>query len=53
MKEYKMVEVKKREAEKVMNDLAAQGWEVVTVTYWSYWNVSLLITFCRERQFSR
>ena len=48
MKEYKIVEAKKKNAEKIMNDMAKQGWEVVSLTYWSMWNVCLLITFSRE-----
>ena len=48
MKEYKVVKTSEKKKEKVMNDMAKEGWEVVTVTYWSYWWVSLLITFCRE-----
>ncbi len=50
MKEYKVVEVnKKKDVEKVMNDMAKQGWEVVSVNFWSYWKVSLMITFAREK----
>lgn len=49
MKEYKVVETAKRNAERVMNDMAAQGWEVVSVTYWNAWRISLLITFAREK----
>lgn len=49
MKEYKVVEVKKNLAEKTMNDMAKEGWEVVSVTYWSYWHISLLITFVKEK----
>ena len=48
MKEYKVVESSKGNAEKIMNDMARQGWEVVSVTYWSCWKISLLITFSRE-----
>ena len=48
MKEYKIVEAKKKKAEQIMNDMAKQGWEVVSLTYWSYWSVSLLITFSKE-----
>ena len=48
MKEYKVVESRKGDAEKIMNDMARQGWEVVSVTYWSCWKISLLITFSRE-----
>lgn len=50
MKEYKVVEVdKKKEVEKVMNDMAKQGWEVVSVNFWSKWKVSLMVTFSREK----
>ena len=48
MKEYRIVESRKGNAEKIMNDMARQGWEVVSVAYWSYFNISLLITFSRE-----
>ena len=48
MKEYKVMEVKKREAEKRMNDMSAQGWEVVSMTYWNNWKIRLLIVFSRE-----
>ena len=43
MKEYKILEVKKNEAEKVMNDMAKEGWEVVSVNYWNAWKISLMI----------
>ena len=49
MKEYKVVKVHEKDAEATMNEMARQGWSVVTVTYWSYWGISLLITFERER----
>jgi len=50
MKEYKVVEVdKKKDVEKVMNEMAKQGWEVVSVNFWSYWKISLMITFVREK----
>jgi hypothetical protein len=48
MKEYKVVETKKKNAEQIMNDMAKQGWEVVSLTYWSAWSICLLITFSRE-----
>ena len=48
MKEYRVVKTSEREAEWVMNSMASQGWRVVTVTYWSYWWISLLITFERD-----
>jgi hypothetical protein len=48
MKEYKVLETSKKNAEKLMNDMAKQGWEVVSVTYWSMWTIGLLITFSRD-----
>ncbi|MDY3829841.1 MAG: DUF4177 domain-containing protein [Erysipelotrichaceae bacterium] len=33
MKEYKVIETKKNQAETIMNEMATQGWEVVSVTY--------------------
>jgi len=48
MKEYKVVEVSKKKAEQTMNDMARQGWEVVSMSYWSGWKLCLLITFSRE-----
>ncbi len=47
MKEYKIVETSKKNAEAVMNTMAKDGWEVVSMTYWSYWTTKLLITFSR------
>ena len=48
MKEYKVLETSKKNAEKLMNDMAKQGWEVVSVTCWSMWTIGLLITFSRD-----
>ena len=48
MKEYKVVKASEKDAERVMNDMARLGWEVVTVTYWSYWWVHVLITFVKD-----
>ena len=50
MKEYKMIECQKAEAEMNMNVMAAQGWELHSVSYWTKWNVCLLLTFERERK---
>ena len=47
MKEYKVPEAKK-DAEQLMNDMAQDSWEVIDVTYWTYWKTCLLITFARE-----
>ena len=49
MKEYKVVEAKNaKAAEAVMNEMARDGWEVVSVTYWTYWTTRLVITFTRD-----
>ncbi len=48
LKTYKIIETRKSRAEQLMNDMAAQGWQVVSVSYWSYWTIRLLITFVRE-----
>lgn len=49
MKEYKLIEIEKDQAEQLMNDMAKQGWEVVSVNFWSKWKVCLMITFAREK----
>ena len=48
MKEYRMLETGKEEAEALMNRMAREGWEVVSVTYWNSWKLCLLITFSRK-----
>lgn len=49
MKEYKILEAKdKDEAEKIMNKMTKDGWDVVTMTYWEKWTIKLLITFVRN-----
>ena len=48
MKEYRMLEAGKEEAEALMNHMAREGWEVVSVTYWNNWKLCLFITFSRE-----
>ena len=50
MKEYKMLEVPKKDGEKVMNEMAQLGWEVVSMTCWNNWTIKLLITFAREKE---
>lgn len=50
MKEYKVVKAKNtEEAEKVMNEMAQEGWRVVNVAYWANWSVSLVVTFERDQ----
>ena len=39
---------KNKKEEVWLNDMAKQGWEVVSVTYWSMWTIGLLITFSRD-----
>ena len=48
MKEYMVLESKRRDAEKLMNEMAQKGWDVVSVTDCSAWRLRLLITFSRE-----
>ena len=50
MKQYKLIETKKANAEKVMNDMAKEGWEVVSVTLdnWSHLSLHLLIIFSKD-----
>lgn len=45
MKEYKVVEVRRPKAEDIMNDMAKQGWEVVSTVCWG---IYLVITFSKE-----
>ena len=47
--DFLKIESSKRKAEQLMNDMAKQGWEVVSVTYWNNFTLCLLITFVRER----
>ena len=49
MREYRMIKCGEKDAERVMNEMAREGWRVVSVTYWSYWWVHLMVTFERER----
>ncbi len=54
MKEYKIVEVKLPEAEAEMNELAREGWEVVSTSIYNGGaaltkaGVSMFITLARE-----
>ena len=49
MKEYKIVDTKKNDAESVMNEMARQGWEVVSTTYYhGGWKPVIMITFSRD-----
>lgn len=50
MKEYKVVETGKSRIEQVMNEMAKDGWEVVSTNYWNAWKVSIMITFVREKE---
>ena len=50
MIEYKVETAKVKEAEKLMNDLAKQGWRVIAVTPNQAMGYGLVITFEREKQ---
>lgn len=48
--EYKVLEARNsNEAEKLMNDMAKEGWRVIGITYWTNFKVILIITFEREK----
>ena len=50
MYEYLVKEAKdSKEAEKIMNELAKDGWRVISNTYWINFKVMLIITFEREK----
>ena len=50
MKEYKVIETTKRNAEQLMNEMMQQGWEVVSMTCWrKLVSFSLLITFSKDK----
>lgn len=50
MKEYKIEYAKSlKVAEKIMNDLARDGWQVVSTAFWYKWKSGLAITFEREK----
>ena len=49
MLEYKVVESSKKDAAMNMNVMAALGWRLHSVTFWSNFTASMLLTFERER----
>lgn len=49
--EYKVIEAKNsKDAEKIMNKLATEGWRVISNTYWLNFKAILIITFEREKK---
>jgi len=44
-----MVDAKKDETEKVMNNVSAEDWEVVSVSCWRCRKIPLVIVFGREK----
>ena len=51
MKEYKVMEAPCAEREEyLMNEMAKEGWEVVSVTCWEGFSRYLLITLSKEKQ---
>ncbi len=50
MYEYKVKKAKNaNEAEEIMNEMAKDGWRVVSTSYWTKWETCLVITFERGR----
>ena len=51
MYEYKVIEAKNtKDAEEKMNQYAAEGWRVISNTYWVNFKTVLIITFEREKK---
>ena len=50
MKEYKVMEVRKRNLEKTINEMSKEGWYFAGMSYWSYWRIRLVVVFTRETQ---
>ena len=51
MYEYKVVEAKNsKDAEQIMNNMAREGWRVISNTYWMNFKAILIITFEREKK---
>jgi hypothetical protein len=50
MKEYRIVEVRKRNLEKTINEMSKEGWDFAGMSYWSYWRIRLVVVFVREVQ---
>lgn len=49
MYEYKVVEAKNTiEAEKIMNEMAKDGWRVISNVFWTNFKAILVITFERQ-----
>ncbi len=49
MKEYKVVPTTLKKMEGMMNEMAKEGWAVVTVTYYAAFSTDLIVTFVREK----
>lgn len=51
MYEYRVMEAKNaKEAERIMNKMATEGWRVISNTYWTNFKAILIITFEREKR---
>ena len=49
--EYKVVEAKgAKKAEEIMNQMAKEGWRVISNVYWMNMKAILIITFEREKR---
>lgn len=51
MYEYKVIEVEyPKDMEKLMNDMAKDGWRVVSTAHWHNFKATMVITFEREKR---
>lgn len=51
MYEYKVVEAKNAaDAQKIMDKYSAEGWRVISNTYWLNFKAELIIAFEREKK---
>lgn len=49
MKQYKVIEAKNSaEAEQIMNEMAKDGWRVISNTFWQNFKAILIITFEKD-----
>ncbi|MBU3102978.1 DUF4177 domain-containing protein [Clostridium gasigenes] len=50
MKEYKVIDAKNtKKAEVIMNEMAQQGWRVISTAVWTNFQILLTITFERDK----
>ena len=48
---YKVIKVENpNDAEKIMNNMAKEGWRVISINYWTKWSTYLIVTFEKEKK---